>query len=123
MRVQVLVVDDSPVIRKCLCSWIEQNTPWAICGEAADGAVALDIVSELFPDLVILDFLMPVMNGLQAARRIALISPRTTIVMFSLHVSEPLIAAAHLAGVRAVVDKTGDGVDALFSTASNLLRS
>ncbi len=101
-----LIVDDSFVIRRSLRHWIEGNAEWQVCGEAENGQIALDKLDELRPDIVILDFQMPVMNGLEAARRIMTRSPHTAIVMFTLHPSSELMKAALDAGVKDVVSKT-----------------
>jgi DNA-binding NarL/FixJ family response regulator len=101
-----LIVDDSFVIRRSLRCWIEGNAEWQVCGEAENGQMALEKVEELHPDIVILDFQMPVMNGLEAARLITRQFPRTAIVMFTLHPSNELMRAALAAGVKDVISKT-----------------
>ena len=62
----VLLVDDSPVIRSALRTMVE-SAGIAVCGEAGDGAQAIEKAKQLKPDLIVLDFSTPVMNGLQAA--------------------------------------------------------
>ncbi len=114
-----LIVDDSTAIRRSLRSWIEGNLDWRVCGEAENGQVAIQKADELRPDIVILDFRMPVMDGLEAARRILHRSPATAIVMFTLHPSRELLKAAMDAGVRAVVSKT----DPLAKHLSNALQA
>lgn len=71
----ILVVDDNAVMRRLVRLHIEENTDWEICGEAENGLVAIERVKELRPDLVIMDFKMPVMNGLEAAREIVRVAP------------------------------------------------
>jgi hypothetical protein len=66
----ILIVDDSSLIRHTLRSFIEQTNEWQVCGEAENGAVAIEKVKELHPDVVILDLQMPVMDGLEAAGQI-----------------------------------------------------
>jgi chemotaxis response regulator CheB len=73
----VLIVDDSAEIRRSLRSWFEQRGDWRVCGEAENGAIAVERVKSLSPDVVILDLSMPVMNGLEAARKIGSIAPKT----------------------------------------------
>lgn len=75
MGFQILIVDDSPPIRKCIRTHIELKTDWKVCGEAENGQVAIERVKALNPDLVVLDMSMPVMNGLDAARQIRKTSP------------------------------------------------
>jgi len=71
MSAQILIVDDSPFLRRSIRFSIEQNTDWQVCGEAENGKVAIEKTKELHPDLIILDLAMPVMNGLDAARHLA----------------------------------------------------
>jgi DNA-binding NarL/FixJ family response regulator len=113
-----LIVDDSPPIRRSLRYWIERNSEWQVCGEAEDGEAAIGKVDELHPDIVLLDFQMPVMNGLEAARQITHRSPGTAIIMFTLHPSSELLCAAREAGVRDVVSKT----DRLAGHLSSVIR-
>ena len=87
---------DSAVIRRLVRTTIEWSN-WNICGEAENGAVAVEKVKELCPDVVILDLQMPVMDGMAAARQIALIAPKTEMLMFTMHNS----AQARLQGCTA----------------------
>jgi two-component system response regulator NreC len=111
----ILIVDDSAPLRHALRSWIERDENWLICGEAENGRVAVEKVKELRPDVVILDLEMPVMNGLEAGREIALFAPHITMVMFTMHSSEQLVKAAHAAGIREVVSKSAENPDHLLS--------
>lgn len=105
MSLRILLVDDHLAIRNSLRSFIEANTKWSVCGEAENGQVALDKVLVLHPDLVILDFSMPVMNGLEAAEKIAAVAPQVVTVLFTLHISEQLRREAEAVGVRQVFSK------------------
>src|SRR5450755_3823786 len=84
----VLIVDDSEIIRRCLRTWIASVADLEVVGEAENGAVALWKVAELHPDVVILDLQMPVMDGLEAARRIHLIAPEVDMVMVTMHIGK-----------------------------------
>jgi CheY-like chemotaxis protein len=103
--VQILIVDDSTPIRKCIRTFIEQKTDWKVCGEADNGQVAVEKVKDLNPDLVVLDMSMPVMNGLEAARLIKKTSPRLPLVMFTMYVSDQLSKAAEAVGIKDVLSK------------------
>ena len=100
MSFTILIVDDSDLIRHALRSCIEKNTEWQICGEAENGQVAVDKVQELSPNVVIMDFQMPVMNGIDAARRITKSAPNTAIVMLTMHNGEQLRREARSAGIQ-----------------------
>jgi DNA-binding NarL/FixJ family response regulator len=112
----ILIVDDSAMIRHSLRLWIEQTLQCKVCGEADNGQSAIEKVEELRPDIVIMDFQMPVMNGLEASRSILRRSPGTAIVMFTMHPSPQLMRAALEAGIRDVVSET-DSLADHFSVA------
>lgn len=116
MSPRILVVDDTQAIRRSLRLHIEKETDWEICGEAENGRDAIERVKELEPDLVLLDLSMPVMNGLDAARRIKAIAPRTHIVMFTLHTYPQLVDEARKVGIANVVSKSD-------AAGPNLLRA
>jgi DNA-binding NarL/FixJ family response regulator len=119
----ILIVDDSELIRRLLRFVIEHNTEWQICGEAENGKVAVEMVEELHPDMVILDFQMPVMNGLEAARRITLLAPQTAMVMFTMHNSEQLRNQAQSVGIKDVISKSDGLVDHVIVSLRNVLGS
>lgn len=116
----ILIVDDSAVIRHSLRSWIEHDENWLICGEAENGKVAVEKVKELRPDIVILDLQMPEMNGLEAGRQIALVAPRTSIVLFTMHSSEQLRKDARSVGIKEVVSKSGPFTDHLLAALKSV---
>ena len=114
MKHTVLIVDDSTLIRSSLRSWIEGNADFQVCGEAENGMAAVQKVEEMHPDIVILDLQMPVMDGLEAARKISNIAPDTAMVMFTMHPSRELLKVAQAVGVRDVVSKTDQLSDHLL---------
>ena len=123
MSTSVLIVDDSPAIRQSLRAWLEHTGGLEVCGEAENGAVAVEQVKALTPDVVILDLSMPVMNGLEAARKIASIAPKTAMVLFTMHAGQHLVNEAHSAGIRDVVSKTDGPAKLLASVESIVGRS
>lgn len=119
MSNRILIVDDSPLVRQRLRVLLQQHPGWEICGEAADGRDAVRKAQLLTPDLIVLDFLMPEVDGLQAARQIAQLVPGVPILMFSMHLSKQLMEEAKNVGVRGAVAKTDtrhliEGVEALL---------
>ena len=109
MSYSILIVDDDTLIRGLIRSYIEVRPALRICGEAENGKVAVEKVKDLHPDVVIVDFQMPVMNGLEAARQIAFLAPNTAMVMFTMHNCEQLSKEAQAAGIKEVLSKS-DGV-------------
>ena len=107
--VRILVVDDNPSVRHYLRAVLEQQTAWRVCGEARNGAEALQKVIEAPPDLILLDYQMPDLNGVDVARRIYELFPKIPILMVTLHLSKQLAEAARLAGVRGACAKQDIG--------------
>lgn len=82
---RILVVDDNETVRRFVTAVLRHKSYWEICGYAADGREAISKVSELSPDVVILDLSMPVMNGFEAAKEIRRVAPSTRIVIYSMY--------------------------------------
>jgi two-component system, NarL family, response regulator YdfI len=116
----VLIVDDNAIIRRMLRDSIEDNREWQVCGEAENGRIAVERVKELHPDIVILDLQMPVMNGLDAARQIAILAPSTVVVMFTTYCSQQLSKDAETVGIKTVLSKSDTrAIDRLLAAMRN----
>ena len=106
MPVRFLIVDDSELVRQGLRAVLQANPDWEVCGEAANGVAGVELFNNLRPDVVVLDFQMPGINGLETARRMSAISTAIPIVMFTQHASAELELHAREAGIRSLVSKT-----------------
>jgi len=107
--VRILLVDDNPSVRQYLRLILEQQTTWHVCGEARTGAEALRKVLEAPPDLILLDYQMPDLNGVDIAKQISELFPKIPILLVTLHLSKPLADAARTAGVRGACAKQDIG--------------
>lgn len=115
MPINILIVDDSASLRRLLRSRIEENPEWKVCGEAENGQIAVEKVKALNPNVVILDWLMPVMSGLEAARQITRFSPNTAMLMLTLHSSKQLSEEANAVGIQRVFSKAESLADLMTS--------
>jgi len=103
--IRILIVDDNPAVRRYLRAILEQQESWRVCGEARTGAEALHQVLDSPPDLVVLDYQMPDLNGVDVAKQISERFPQIPILMVTLHLSRQLAEAAKEAGVRGACAK------------------
>jgi two-component system invasion response regulator UvrY len=88
---------------------LEQQESWQVCGEARTGCEALQQVLASPPDLIVLDYQMPDINGVDVAKQISEMFPRIPILMVTLHLSRQLADAARQAGVRGACAKQDIG--------------
>lgn len=98
MPIRVLIADDHAVVRKGLRSFLELDPGLKIVGEAADGAAALRMAQELRPDVVLMDLLMPVMDGVAATSAIRRELPDTEVIALTSVLEESLVIQAIQAG-------------------------
>lgn len=117
---RVLIADDHDVVRRGLRALLESENGFAVCGEAIDGREAVRKARQLTPDIAVIDISMPVLNGIEAIGQIRAASPRTEVVIISMHESEDLLRDALKAGARGYVLKSSAGHDLL--AAVNALR-
>jgi len=117
-----LIADDRETMRTALRVLIEAHPHWQVCGEAEDGRQAELKAAELQPDLIVLDFAMPVKDGLSAGRDIARTLPAVPIVMYTIFDTPELKLEAKKMGLRQVIGKA-DGVRRLFSAMESELSS
>lgn len=105
MRKSILLVDDSPNIRTVIRMHLESQAGLEVCGEASDGIEAVEKAQALSPDLIVMDFSMPRMNALEAARTLKQKMPHVPIILFTAHERAVPVYDAIEAGISAVVFK------------------
>jgi len=103
--IRVLVVDDHAILRDGIRSILESQDDIVVVGEASDGAEALEFVSNLLPDLVLMDISMPKTNGLEATRLIKERFPEVKVLILTQHDNREYIAPALGAGASGYVLK------------------
>ena len=104
MRKRILIIDHNELIRRLMKEEIEEQG-LEVCGEATDGPHGIQQGIALRPDLIVMDFAMPRMNGLQAAAILHHVIPEAKIVLFTLHNEAISKRLAEDAGISAVLSK------------------
>jgi DNA-binding NarL/FixJ family response regulator len=102
----ILIVDDSGAVRNAVRSFLEESG-FEVCGEAMDGHDAIQKAKDLKPDLIILDFAMPRMNGIDAAMILKQMLPETPILLLTSHSAAMQDRGVLLKNIDAVVPKVG----------------
>jgi DNA-binding NarL/FixJ family response regulator len=102
---RILLADDHALYREGLRLLLEREG-LSVIGEAADGGEAVQLTLELLPDVILLDLSMPVLNGIEAARKIRKALPEAKIVLLTMHEEEACILEALKVGVSGYVFKT-----------------
>src|SRR5688572_15294770 len=117
---RILLADDHEMVRQGLRAVIEEQHGWEVCGEARTGREAVNKACELKPDIIVMDFTMPELNGMEATRQIHAALPRTQILILTMHESEELVREVLAAGARGYMLKSDAGramVDAIQALA------
>jgi len=115
MSPRILLADDHLIVRQGLRALLERDG-LEVIGEAADGREAVRLAGELRPDVAILDFAMPLLTGLDAAKEVHRLSPATRTILLTMHAEDHYVLEALQAGVSGYVVKTqaaGDLVRAI----------
>ncbi|HEY6971801.1 MAG TPA: response regulator transcription factor [Candidatus Angelobacter sp.] len=103
--IRVLLVEDHQAFRRFTRSVLEQKPELQIVYESSDGLEAVHRAAELQPDLIVLDIGLPSLNGIEAARQISKLSPKSRILFFTQHSSADMVQAAFNAGALGYVIK------------------
>ena len=117
---RILVADDHQVVRTGLRTLLESKPGWQVCAQAANGREAVEKAGELQPDIAVLDIGMPLLNGVEATRQIRKVSPKTEILILSMHDSEHMIQGVLDAGALGYILK--DDADRNLLAAVESLR-
>lgn len=109
MGTRVLIADDHGSFRRALRTALEHSQAYEICGEARDGIEAVRLAKESDPDVIILDLLMPGLNGFNAAKQIREVLPDIPLVLLTLYDNRQVKLEAERCGFSAVISKTQPG--------------
>jgi DNA-binding NarL/FixJ family response regulator len=103
---RILLADDNLNLRQLLKGLAEAHAGWHVCGETGDGLEAVAKATELNPDVVVLDFAMPRLNGLQVAVKVLSVRPTLPIILHTVHFFPAMVDEAKKIGIREVVSKS-----------------
>src|SRR5215471_2701315 len=119
--VRILIADDHAVVRAGLRALLESRSGWEVCAESTDGRDAIEKAAKLKPDVAVLDIGMPLLNGVEATRRIRAASPSTEILILTMHESDDLVQQVVEAGARGYILK--DDADRVLLAAVDAVRN
>lgn len=120
MPKKVLIADDSQLVRQTIKNVLAARTDLAVCGEAINGLEAVEKARTLKPDLVLLDFAMPKMNGAEAASVLKMTAPEVRIILFTMYSENIGSYLTSAIGIDAVLSKP-DGMTALVKAVDTAL--
>ena len=114
-RIRVLLVDDHSIVREGLQSMLKDSEEFEVVGQARDGVEAVNAASELSPDVIVMDVIMPGKDGVEACREIMESAPDTRVVMLTASTEEEAVIEAVAAGATGYLQKVS-GMDRLLGT-------
>lgn len=123
MSVTVLVADDHPLVRRGMRSLLENEPGISVVGEAEDGLQVLQMAEKYRPEVVLLDMMMPNLNGLEAIKTLRQRFPRIHLIVVSMQSAEPYVVEALRAGATGYVlkdDAPGEVVHAIRQSLSGI---
>jgi DNA-binding NarL/FixJ family response regulator len=110
MAKRILIADDNEDVRKVTRWFLESQPTCEVCGEAVNGVDAIEKARVLSPDLILLDYSMPAMNGIEVGAVLKVMLPKVPVILFTSQDTRGIEAAAISVGIRAVVAKTDIGM-------------
>ena len=112
---RIVLAEDHGVVRQGLRALLEKEPGFSVVGEASDGLQVADLVERTKPDILVLDLMLPGLGGLDVAREVVRRSPRTRIVVLSMHASEAFVVQAFRSGAAAYVLKDSSAAELVLA--------
>jgi two-component system, NarL family, response regulator NreC len=110
-KTRIVLADDHPVVRHGVRSLLQSDPELSVVGEASDGIETVQLVEKLQPEVLVVDLMIPRLNGLEITRQVRQRSPMTRIIILSMHANEPYVLEALKNGASGYVLKDSSGTD------------
>lgn len=110
-KTRIVLADDHPVVRHGVRSLLQSDADLAVVGEASDGIETVQMVEKLQPDVLVVDLMIPGLNGLEITRQVRQRYPATRVIILSMHANEPYVLEALKNGASGYVLKDSSGTD------------
>ncbi len=109
--IRIILADDHHIVRQGVKALLENEPDFEVVGEAGDGTSALAMTGRLKPEILVVDLMMPGLNGLEVTRRVAKVSPETRAIVLSMYMNEPYVIEALRNGAFGYVLKESNIAD------------
>jgi DNA-binding NarL/FixJ family response regulator len=109
MGLRILIADDHPAVRILLRTILESVPEWKVCGEAENGTLAVTLAVTLHPDVIVMDLVMPEVNGLEATRQVLRSNHEARVILTTLHEVPSFVDEARRAGACGCFFKAESG--------------
>lgn len=117
-KLRIFLGDDHRLVRQGFRKILEERSEWEIVGEASDGRESVKLIEKLQPDVAILDIGMPLLNGIEATRQIVKVSPKTRVLILSMHLNEAYVTSALQAGAAGYLLKDSADADLIHGVTA-----
>ncbi|HET7143557.1 MAG TPA: response regulator transcription factor [Anaerolineales bacterium] len=107
MNVTILLADDHPFVRRGVRNLLEAEADFSVIGEAEDGLQVVQMAEKLHPDILIVDLMMPNLNGLEVLKQVSKRSPKTRNIVLSMQSADPYVVEAFRSGASGYILKDG----------------
>ncbi len=114
-KTRIVLADDHPVVRHGVRSLLQSDAELTVIGEASDGIETVQMVEKLQPEVLVVDLMIPGLNGLEITRQVRQRSPNTRIIILSMHANEPYVLEALKNGASGYVLKDSSGTDLIHA--------
>ncbi|MBC7451468.1 MAG: response regulator transcription factor, partial [Cytophagales bacterium] len=107
-KIRILIADDHILIRDGIKALLQQEPDFEVCGEASDGIELLELLSEVVPDIIVLDLSMPGKNGIEIIKEVRITNPSVKCIILSMHEDPDYIVKSVQAGAKGYILKNAD---------------